>query len=242
MKHVTITSILLGIILLTFLLAGCDQVATEPVPSPDTSIVWSDDFEDGDLAGWEIVSTGLGRFSVDGQFLQLEVDAPNIHFPSVIERSSSITSGTWSFDLNILEDPDVYRGDASCYVGLFGNISMDNEYKDDPVNDWWENPDLRSLAINIGFERLYFSLINAGKNIIIAQYSIKDISGLQHYDVTRDESGHTLVFLNGEQIFEFTDDTFSDSQVFYISCNNSLITLDNIVVRDKVIDILPPGE
>ena len=45
-KHRILT--ILSMVLLAILLIGCATT-----PTLDTSIVWSDDFEDGDMEGWE---------------------------------------------------------------------------------------------------------------------------------------------------------------------------------------------
>ena len=58
-KHLFLT--ILSIVLLTILLLGCGST-----PTPDPSIVWSDDFEDGDTEGWEEVEGEVrDEYSVD---------------------------------------------------------------------------------------------------------------------------------------------------------------------------------
>ena len=49
-KHLVLT--ILSIVLLVFLLYGCSSNTADTTPTPDPSIVWSDDFEDGDMDGW----------------------------------------------------------------------------------------------------------------------------------------------------------------------------------------------
>jgi len=78
----------------------------------------------------------------------------------------------------------------------------------------------------------------------IANYSFpRTINGWQHFDITRDTNGRTQVYLNGEQIFDHTDENFTESQFFFLGAlRHSEELIDNIVVRDTVVEIIPPAK
>jgi hypothetical protein len=49
-KYIFLTIVVM--VFLLSLLVGCSSTPAETTPTPDTSIVWSDDCEDGDTEGW----------------------------------------------------------------------------------------------------------------------------------------------------------------------------------------------
>ena len=250
MKRKFQTLIILGIVVFAIQLAGCNQVANEPksavVPSltPDTSIVWSDDFSDGNLDGWNILSTFSGDFYNEEDALKKGLPELGSQIPSLIEHSSPVISGSWSFDLYRIDSEDSYFGE-SCLIGLFSNISLEKEYKEyheDSIYKWYQNPDLDSLVLNLDSETMYLTLLSEGKSIVIAQHPIV-MDTWQHIDVIRDKGGRVLVYMDGEQIFDYTDDRFTESQVFFIGGSMWMeFIVDNIVVRDEVIEILPQSQ
>jgi len=67
----------------------------------------------------------------------------------------------------------------------------------------------------------------------------EQLTGWQHIDITKDESGLTKVYLNGEFVVEHFDDQSFDAEsvVVYTCCEGS--AFDNIVVRNQIIDIQP---
>jgi hypothetical protein len=60
-----------------------------------------------------------------------------------------------------------------------------------------------------------------------------------HIDITRDEAGKLLFYLNSEIIFDLIDTSINDSEYFNIVSNKNGSLIDNIVVSDTV-DISPP--
>lgn len=65
------------------------------------------------------------------------------------------------------------------------------------------------------------------------------ISGWNHFQITRDEEGHSTVYLNGEPILEYKDELSITPYWFYFSAPIGS-ALDNVIVRDQVIDIQAP--
>lgn len=66
-----------------------------PSPDPELSIVWSDDFEDGDFADWEEVGS-TGFYYVNEGVLTVGPDSAG----DIVHRSD-VAHGTWSFDVFI---------------------------------------------------------------------------------------------------------------------------------------------
>jgi hypothetical protein len=222
------------------LLASCGQSQTsEPtvlVPSPtqDTSIVWEDDFEDGNLDGWEIPETG-GNFFIENGVLKSGQPVEGGFF-SAIGHQSAVTSGTWSFDFEIQRQVEtVFAGISNPIIGLFGNLSLES------WDTWMDVPEFRSLSVQVMNGRLYAIDYFDGKSITIAQYSVEDLLGMQHMDITRDEQGFTQYYLNGEKIFEFNDPSPAESQYFFIAAVEGM-AFDNFMVRDKVKEISIPNQ
>ena len=65
------------------------------------------------------------------------------------------------------------------------------------------------------------------------------LSGWNHFDITRDDSGNSKIYLNGEIILEYSDALSITPQWFYFSTPEIGPVLDNLVVRNQVIDIKP---
>ena len=64
-KHLVLS--VLSLFLLLSLFYGCSAYKT---PTPDPSIVWADDFEDGDTEGWDEYSSGKYFFVNEGVLFQ----------------------------------------------------------------------------------------------------------------------------------------------------------------------------
>jgi hypothetical protein len=235
MMRLKITLPLTGIALSAILITNCVQVeqptvTTEPSPTPDTSIVWSEDFEDGDWEGWEIGSTSGGEFFIEDGVLKVDKCEYSAFVLSAIGHLSPITTGTWSFDL-------YFHGQDFPTIGLFGNLDMDSFVDDfNSPDSWWNRTDFRSLGLQVHMRSLYLTTFIDGKHIMMAHYKLEDHLGWQHFDVTRDDGGRTLVYLNGKQIYDYTDDSFNNSKYFYILTYEDS-AFDNIVVRDQVLNI-----
>jgi hypothetical protein len=68
------------------------------------------------------------------------------------------------------------------------------------------------------------------------------LTGWHHVDITRDEGGHVKIFIDREFVYEFNEDfPYDSSGFFYYYCCEGP-ALDNVVVRNQVIDIQPLKE
>ena len=85
----------------------------------------------------------------------------------------------------------------------------------------------------------YFKGENGVESIVGAFEAEGQISGWNHIDITRDEEGHSTVYLNREPILKYTGEL---SITPYWFCFSGPVgsALDNVVVRDIVIGYLGP--
>ena len=90
MNHKRIFLTILSMVFVSILLIGCSSN-----PTPDPSIVWSDDFENGDMEGWEIMG---GKAYVQEGAVYFGDSGGGILYRNAVQ------TGTWSFDVFICEE------------------------------------------------------------------------------------------------------------------------------------------
>jgi hypothetical protein len=206
-KYFSLT--IIAMVLLLTLLVGCSSTPAEMTPTPDTSIVWSDDFEDGDTEGWE----GWGSTKDDDFFVSEGV----LSFSNggVIRHPSTVSIGTWSFDVFLKEE--------------FGGTPYEVDFMvGSDSHKWVEITNLPNTQI----------WLYGGEEPVFMDFGEK-LAGQHHFDVTRGEDFVTKVYMNGEFLIETYDDSTIDSEYFYFWAMCEGPALDNVVVRNQVIDIQP---
>lgn len=200
--------------LMLILILGCGST-----PNPDPSIVWSDDFEDGDTEGWEQMGGVNEHFVSDGV----------VHFGSSgggIYYRNSVNTGTWSFDAFLCKESQ-----RTPEIWFIAN---------DLGNDQYAN-----FTINITKEpntKLDITHLDGDLETKIGIVPVRDseiLTGWHHVDITRDDADNVKIFVDREFIYEFTEEYPYDSEGFFyhVSCEGPAI--DNVVVRNQVIDIQP---
>ena len=196
------------VVSLMILLFGCGATSTS-----DPSIVWSDDFEDGDTQGWE--HDPAMNISVNKGAL-----ATGLDIGGTTNHESRTSSGTWSFDLFFPEGKlTVYDICMSCddaFVSGCG-IRVRNGFKSQISGQVLDN---RILQTNIN----QVTLDNP-------------LTGWNHFDYTRDDAGNSRIFINGEFILEYQDALTFSPRWFSIIASQAGPGLDNLVVRNQVLDI-----
>jgi hypothetical protein len=213
MTHKRLVLSILSMALLIFLLFGCSSIAAEMTPTPDLSIVWTEDFDDGDLSGWEIFTPRDVFYVEEGVLMSgPETGGDILH-------ESNVSTGTWSFDIYL---PEKMSG-----VDLFGLVvdqAMNNAFGFD-IKNTLENTQIRVATLeDTQFE--YKSQILVPKAV-----------GWNHMDITRDEIGNSKFYLNSELILEYTDDLTISPYYLYFTPEILGPTIDNVVVRNQVMDI-----
>ena len=203
--------ITISVTLLTFLLLGCSSTSERMTPTPDTSIVWSDDFDDGDTDGWE-PGWRRGEYSVDNGVLSFTTGADVAH-------PSTVLHGTWSFDVYIGDDSGITH-EVRFTEGIYNYQML--EIKHSPNTQIW-------VSTQQDPDKPISSYVDLGERI----------TGWHHFDITKDESGLIKVYLDRKYVVEHSDDKPFDavSVVFYYCCEGP--ALDNLVVRNQIIDIQP---
>jgi hypothetical protein len=205
---------ILALILLMIPLFGC-----EAAPTPDPSIVWSDDFEDGEMEDWgQDLNPGTFFFVEEGVLHAGPDRAGDIY------HESNVSIGTWSFDVFFPTDESSYS-----YTITFC-VSCDQDY-----------------STGVGFETMVMN--NTAASVVILDDGVlsrenevflgNKLSGWNHYDVTRDELGNTKVYLNEGLILEYSDELNISPQYFYLAADYTGPFFDNLVVRNQVVDIQP---
>lgn len=181
--------------------------------STSAMVVWSDDFNDGNYDGWTVT---YGSFSLANNCL-LAMEAS-----SAINHPSTVTEGTWSFDLHS-------SGLTSSGVHL-------SFYCEDFVFYPKTGFDLK-VGRN-AFELMYWE--DYYDIVLGAYYPTSHIMGWHHVDVTRDATGLMRVFINGTLRIEVANTPTITSNYFHFFCGPDE-GIDNVVVSDSI-DITPtPG-
>jgi hypothetical protein len=197
-------------VLVAILISGCGAE-----PTPDPSIVWSDDFEDGDTEEWE-QTMGDDEYLVTDGVLTFGKMGGDIRHPN------SVTIGTWSFDLFLQEG---FLGET--HDVTFLNVPME-------MGVWMEifnlpNTQIWIYSYNDSQEQDSQAFLDLGERLV----------GWHHFDVTRDDSGQVKVYMDGEFVVDLSDDFPYESEYFYYFTCCEGQALDNVVVRNQVIDIQP---
>jgi hypothetical protein len=180
-------------------------------------IVWSDDFDDGNYDGWYV---GNGTFFVVDHTLKpvLFEDNPyRLPWSHWINHLSTVTNGTWSFDVLVGEGIVVWLMYDSVEYGLV----------------------VASFIDTFGTHLRLDSVSSAGANVSGEYIFNGGISSWQHIDVTRNLDGRTCVYLNGTLCIDVVDHVVRKSWFFMLDAYRD-DAIDNIVVSNTV-DIEPPS-
>jgi hypothetical protein len=207
------------------------------------TVVWSDDFNDGDYDGWTICdntasfngSYGFSgsNWSAANNYLQLDHE-----YWGIITHPSSVAYGTWSFDLKANET-QVGLGTGVEVVFISNNaVLTSDDYGNDSICCW--------LHFHVfSHEEPYNYTISLGRRIgenvtTIDSYTKVPVAGWQHFDVTRNTTGWFSVYLNDSPIpiMEGEETEIDTSELFWLWFEDWQM-IDNIVVDDE---ILPPTE
>lgn len=204
--------IMMSVTLLVLLLAACSSSAGKVPVTPDPSIVWSDDFEDGDAEGWE-TWWREGPYTVKRGELTFTGEGGDV------AHSSDVLYGTWSFDIYIGEPAEISH-EVRFTEGVYNYQLL--EIRHAPDTQVWlstqQDPnEPNSSSVDLG----------------------EQLSGWHHFDTTKEQSGLIQVYLDGEKILEHLDELPFDviKLTFYACCEGP--ALDNVVVRDQVIEVRP---
>jgi len=180
-------------------------------------IVWSDNFDDGNYDGWYVVN---GTFSAIDHTLK-PVLGDNQYL--WIAHFSTVSNGTWSFDVLVGEGTAIWLMYDQGVQGLDVSIYSRSDGTHLRLNNENYNVTGEYGGANVTGEYIF----NGG------------ISSWQHIDVTRNLDGRTCVYLNGTLCIDVVDHVVRKSRSFWYYPYREA-AIDNIVVSNTV-DIQPPS-
>jgi hypothetical protein len=200
------------------------------------SVVWSDNFDDGNLDGWTVsgVNPWFGKMSTPAVGNVSAADktlhatgVPQQYAYSFASHPTMTTTGTWSWDL--------YFNPGGAIAAGTGII----DFLDKPI---FKLPfDWNGYEIVIGdMGSVKISRIEDGTYIdLYPRNSFKAKSGTwTHIDVTRDSNGHWRLYANGTLAMDIVDKKISDFDYFGFIMQPGP-AIDNLVVSDTI--YVPPG-
>ena len=202
-------------VLMAIVLYGCTSS-----PTPDPSIAWSDDFEDGNTEGWERYQNV--NISVNEGVLTSGANS------GAIWHESSVSNGTWSFDVFIPEKNGKTNGIS------FIASQLDTE---GGTSIWVLLENQSSTLLELGYWTGVSDSETTADSVTIKEN--EKISGWHHIDITKENNGTTKVYFDGEMYLDTIIDLPYQSDAFLYEFYAEGPILDNVVVRNQVIDIQP---
>jgi pectate lyase len=173
--------------------------------------VWSDDFNDGNYAGWTLE---IGSFSAADNTLR------GTTTPSAVRHDTTVNQGTWSFDVLIAQ------ATGGVFINLFAETVTSG------VGDG-----CYCLTANQYLWR--FLRRTGGSNTQLDSYDpTETITGWYHIDVTRDSGGQFYLWINGTHRMDVADTVENTANYFTFYCGTDE-ALDNVVISNTV-DIAAP--
>lgn len=213
-------------------------------PACRSAVVWTEDFDDPNLDGWEIWGMNYTEpagplppnYSVSEDMLRFQ--GLTNHW-TIASYNTTLGVGTWSFDLDV---QDQFR--HHFYVAFFGGYwdndsiawpdwqpSVPYEYGIAPFTDAYSRWDSEFV--------LYRASPGRGSFDTLARYSPPEMIGWHHIDITRDASGLFNVYLNGTLCMSATSTLYTTTECFKIYSGVGP-AIDNIVVQDTIIPSTDP--
>lgn len=199
------------------------SILIQALPTAKAATIWSDNFDDGDYQDWTLLA---GTVSASEYNLRATGFGA-----AVVYRNSSTVTGTWSFDLDMTDDPD----DAQvCFITKYisGKYVRDNYLVENNAN-------------YDGFRLLRWIWTGSSmSHLILDEYDvIGGLTGWYHFDITRDGSGRMYVYINETLAMQAVDTTHDTSSCFVFNVptgpSGTGPAIDNVIVSDTV-DISPP--
>ncbi len=195
------------------------------------SVVWSDDFNDGNYNGWTVDN---GTFSATNH--QLEVIGQEDDW-AVIKYPSTIAYGTWSLDIYVNESADS-NYDWIKLLLLADEILPQTDSADIPISNGYViaiDP-ATGIFINPGPPVIQIFRYTDSESYQFIRNSVNPFYGWLNVSIIRDTSGTFRIYIN-ELYFEITDNTHSTTAFFGLASYVGH-AFDNVVV-DNAISALP---
>lgn len=217
---------------------------------------WSDDFNDGDLNGWDVktycasnpdtIPWELCNTLITNTNDQMRLEHTSVNVGgalNIAKHNSTILTGQWSFD---------FMSDEG---GLVYFLFIYNDPEQDFVGYTYESPisyDAYGLQIYTSHSGNYsasgVSLVHYVEEFIVANQS-NDLSyiladhnfanrteelGNYHIDITRQNDGNMTVYVDSEKVMSALDNDITNSTQLAIFSVTYAVAVDNIVVLDEI--------
>jgi hypothetical protein len=202
------------------------------ITTTNATVIWEDNFDDGDYDGWTICSPSWGNppsnWSAANYNLQLEQEEEG-----TISHPSNVAYGTWSFDFKANGTQVTFgRGVSIALISNDINNGTEVAYAVD-----WSCLGFKALGKSGGVE-FSLSLIkwHGGlRTTIDTSDDTLPVADWHHIDVTRNTAGWFSVYHNGSPtpIMEGEDTELDTSELFVVSLADWLL-IDNVVVSDEI--------
>lgn len=199
------------------------------------SVVWSDDFNDGNLDGWTtfgVIWSGESATEVPANY---SLEDNNLRytgeFSTYTYHASTASSGHWSFDVDCVDNEDHHF-----YIAFISDGVLDPDDVPDSVPAEYGLMIITGPLADSNPEfRLYRRMAGStGLGQTIGSYSASTSSGWYHIDISRVEPGDFDIYINGTHRFDGRSITPVTSAyfAFYGSAGPAI---DNVVVDDEPI-------
>lgn len=196
--------------------------------SCSSTVVWSDNFDDGNYDGWTICENS--RYSSGSAWLAtnnyLELNQSGF---GIISHPSDVAYGSWSFDFRANESQVELQTKAEI---VFISSNLDGARSEDWYGYWVEfrvSSISPSKNFTLSLRRGDFSGVLV---VIDGYYTPVPVAGWHHINVTRDTNGLFKVYHNGDIIMQGEDTTFQTSELFAFYVEKWQM-IDNIVVDNE---------
>ncbi len=228
--------------LLSILILLISGIAILPCKS---EVVWSEDFDDGDMAGWTVTQ---GNFTTVNGYLEsivqekmvLPMGGSDIDLLSCCFTQSTIAVGTWSYDIYFdctSELPEIAVEFMTLKLTKWTTgmgTTAENQGKTYGIYAGYNYPGTYELYTAPSFPgSQMLKIYSTGPGLTRKEW--------HHIDVTRNEDGQIRMYVDGKLGIDFVDNQVTESYYFGIMLEYShkgKTYIDNIVVSDTI-DVHP---
>lgn len=194
------------------------------------SLVWSDDFDDGNYDGWTV---GDGSFTADDQYLE-----NNGSGWSAIEHASTVAYGTWSFWF--YSNDSISSGLNQIRIYLIADEILSQSDKEDiPITNGYALT-IDPATYDTQIEYMVHRYVAGDEWQIDLIWDVSpdfEVYGWYHINITRDCYGTFSLYGNDTLYFHFTDTTHTSSSLFGFACEQGQ-AFETVVISE--IDCVPP--
>ncbi|MFW9927705.1 MAG: hypothetical protein ACFFDM_13220 [Candidatus Thorarchaeota archaeon] len=202
-------------------LIGLLILATLMVGPASATVVWQDDFNDGNYESWSIDPYDYSFTVVDGACYG---EGPGELY-AWIKHPSTQTVGQWSFDFT-----EPARGVSSDHLADFIVMANGSDYT---YTGWGIHIDMLRTGTVAIYISSYDGTIHHGRGNLVSYIHDSSINGTWvSFVVTCDASGEMNVFMDDEHILTYSGITYDDSDLFIF--NGNWCGFDNVVVNDEI--------